>query len=150
MKKISVILLLAISAIAAKAQIEDPAHWAYGLKKLGATNYEVHLQATLDDGWHIYAQKQSSEFVGTATKIAFFKQPGLTLTGATLELGKKEKYENKEVEIINYEYAGKVDFVQKVKINPGIKEIKGTITYQTCTNQKCLTEKTINFTVPVP
>ena len=148
MKKL-LYLLFVITGIA-KAQIQpDPVHWAYGLKKLGDNNYEVHLKCTIDEGWHIYAQKQTSEFIGTRTKITFAKTPGLVLTGLPVEIGKKEKYVVKEVNITNYEYAGTVDFVQKATIKPGIKELKGTITYQTCTHDHCLAEKIITFTIPV-
>jgi thiol:disulfide interchange protein DsbD len=152
MKNIKICLLVLLTSLCriATAQIQpDPAHWAYGLKKLEASNYEVHLKCTIDEGWHIYAQKQTGEFIGTRTKIAFAKATGLVLTGLPVEVGKKEKYVVKEVGITNYEYAGTVDFVQKATIKPGIKELKGTITYQTCTHDHCLTEKTISFTIPV-
>lgn len=149
MKKISAIILLLITAFTAKAQIEDPAHWAYGLKKLSGNTYEVHLQATIDDGWHIYAQKQLPDAVAVPTKIVFTKVPGLTLIGKPAELGKKDTYTIKEAGVTNYEYAGKVDFVQKVIIKPGISAVNCSITYQTCTHEKCLTEKTINVSIPV-
>lgn len=152
MKKIiTIILLFTVLTRPVQAQIQpDPAHWAYGLKKLSGNTYEVHLRCTIDDGWHIYAQKQGAEFIGTRTRIALAKAPGLVLVGQAAEIGKKDKYVAKEVGITNYEYAGKVDFVQKVTLKPGLKEIKGTITYQTCTHQRCLPETTINFSVPVP
>lgn len=151
MKNILLILLLACGSFTATAQIEkDPAHWAYGLKKLTGNNYEIYLQCIIDTPWHIYAQKQTTGFIGTRTKITFDKTPGLTLTGQPLEKGKKVTYTVKEVGIMNYEYAGKVDFVQKATIKPGTREIKGTITYQTCTHEHCLTAQTIQFHVPVP
>lgn len=148
MKKL--ILIFCCFCGIAKAQVQpDPAHWAYGLKKLTGNNYEVHLQCSIDAPWHIYAQKQGKEFIGTATKITFNKLPGLTLTGTPRELGKKDIYIEKTVGIKNVEYAEKVDFVQNVMIKPGIKELKGSITYQTCTHEHCLTANTINFTIPV-
>lgn len=140
-----------IAICTAKVQVQaDPAHWSYGIKKLSGNIYEVHLQCTIDEGWHIYAQKQGKDFIGTKTKITLAKTRGLIVIGTTAELGRKETYTVKEVGITNYEYAGKVDFVQKVKVEPGLKEINGTIIYQTCTHEKCLLEKTINFSVPIP
>lgn len=144
MKNIKICLLILFTSLCriATAQIQaDPAHWAYGLKKLGTNSYEVHLKCAIDDGWHIYAQKQTNEFIGTKTKITFAKTPGLVLAGLPIETGKKEKYTVKEVGITNYEYAGIVDFVQKATIKPGTKELKGTITYQTCTHDHCLRRK---------
>lgn len=149
-KYAAAVILMICTAHIATAQIQDPAHWAYGLKNLKGGVYEVHLQATMDEGWHIYAQKQLPDAVAVPTKIVFDKTPELTLIGKPAELGKKETYTIKEAGVTNYEYAGKVDFVQKVTVKPGLKEIKGTITYQTCTHEKCLTEKTISFTIPIP
>ena len=149
MKKLMILLLIAVNALTLSAQIIDPAHWGYGLKNLKGGAYEVHLQATIDAGWHLYAQKQLPDAVAVPTKIVFEKTAGLTLIGRPTELGKKETYTIKEAGVTNYEYAGRVDFVQRVRVTPGLKAIKGTITYQTCTHEKCLTEKTINFTVPI-
>lgn len=150
MKKNILILFLSICFISAKAQIQaDPAHWAYGLKKLAGNIYEVHLQATIDPPWHIYAQKQGKDFIGTATKITFAKQAGLILIGQPVEHGKKDIFVNKEVQITNYEYGGKVDFVQKVSLKSGVQEIKGTIIYQTCTHERCLTATSVDFSIPI-
>lgn len=145
----AIILMICITHIVT-AQIQEPAHWAYGIKKLAGNTYEVHLLATLDEGWHIYAQKQLPDAVAVPTKIVFAKIPGLTLMGKPAEVGKKDIYTIKEAGVTNYEYAGKVDFVQKVTVKPGLKEIGGTITYQTCTHEKCLNANTINFSVPIP
>lgn len=150
MKRIVILLLLSISIFTAKAQIQpDPAHWAYGLKKLAGNTYEVHLRCTIDEGWHLYAQQQTKDFIGTRTKISFAKQAGMTLIGTPVEHGKKDTYIVKEVGIKNYEYAGVVDFVQKVTIKPGIVAITGHIAYQTCTHEHCLPETSVDFTIPV-
>ena len=134
----------------AGAQIQNPVHWAYGLKKLDDKTYEVHLKATIDEGWHIYAQKQPETAVAVPTKILFTLTEGLSLIKTPVESGKKEIYTVKEAGVTNYEYSNSVDFIQKVTLTSNLKEIKGTITYQTCTHQMCLQAKTISFTVPVP
>jgi len=144
------LLLICVTGIRASAQVDDPAHWAYGIKKIAPNTYEVHLQATIDQGWHIYAQKQLPEAIAVPTKITFSKIAGLTLIGKPKEIGKKDTYTVKEAGITNYEYANKVDFVQKVSLIPDLREVKGTITYQTCTHEKCLNAQTINFSIPVP
>jgi DsbC/DsbD-like thiol-disulfide interchange protein len=149
MKIKSIICFLLACTLQAGAQIKDPAHWAYGLKKLSGNHYEVHLQCTVDEGWHIYAQQQGKDFIGTRTKIKLHLVPGLALVGKVAELGTKDTYTDPAVGISNVEYTGKVDFVQEVTLIPGIKSIRGSITYQTCTHKQCLPEQTINFSVPV-
>jgi len=142
-------IAIALSATTT-AQIQNPVKWMSGVKRIEKNIYELHIRATIDDGWHIYAQNQSPDAIAVPTKISITKSPGLTLIGKPLEIGKKEKYEIKAAGITNMEYAGKVDFVQQVRIEPGIKEIKGTVTYQSCTHERCLAAETINFTVPIP
>jgi len=149
--KIRPLLFLSVlAANLAQAQIINAAHWAYGLKKIADNTYEVHLQCTIDKGWHIYAQEQTADFVGTATKITFIPSSGLTLIGKPAEIGEKETYKVPDAGITNNELLGKVDFVQKVELKPGLKMIRGVIIYQTCTHEKCLTEQKLNFTIPVP
>jgi DsbC/DsbD-like thiol-disulfide interchange protein len=151
MKKLLLYFLLLMGAVTmSKAQIDQPVRWRYGIKKLQGNTYQVHLQATIKDGWHIYAQEQGSDFIGTATKIDFKKIPGVTLVGKPAGIGKKDTYIAKEAGVTNIEYAGKVDFVQEMTIKPGVKKVTGSLTYQTCTHEKCLPEETINFSVPVP
>ncbi len=150
MKKLIIPIIIILSAIQLKAQVQpDPAHWAYGVKKLTNNQYEVHLQCKIDTGWHIYAQKQTKDFIGTATKITFAKTPGLQLAGTPVEHGKKDIYQIKAANITNYEYAGTVDFVQKIIVKPEVKEVKVAIQYQTCTHKKCLPQANINLNVPL-
>ncbi len=150
LKPLILLLFLSTSVLVSKAQIQkDPATWAYGLKKISGNSFEVHLRCSLESGWHIYAQEQTDDFIGTKTKIVFEKQKGLKLIGKPQERGKKDTYVAKEVGITNYEYANIVDFVQKVTIQPGVNKIKGSVTYQTCTHERCLSEKTVEFAVPV-
>lgn len=153
MKKILLVLLflkLSTISLIGRAQIQkDPGTWAYGLKKIKGDTYEIHLRCTLDEGWHIYAQKQTMDFIGTKTRIMFDKQLGLVLIGTPEERGKRITYENKEVGVTNYEYSGVVDFVQKAVIKSVTKKISGTVTYQTCTHKQCLSEKTISFSIPI-
>lgn len=149
MKRYLVLLMVCFATIA-KAQIQaDPAHWAFGIKKTTGNTYEIHLRCSIDDGWHIYAQKQTADFIGTETKVLFTKQKGVTLIGKPLEVGKKETYIDKQAEITNYEYSGMVDFVQKAIIAKGINVITGSITYQTCTHKKCLPETNVTFSIPI-
>jgi thiol:disulfide interchange protein DsbD len=150
LKKFGFVLFLATVLLnKVIGQIQNPVHWSYGLKKLSGNVFEVHILARIDSGWHIYAQKQSPDAVAVPTHLTLEKVPGLTIIGKPVELGKKEKYTLAEVGITNMEYANKVDFVQKVVLKPGLKEIKGRISWQACTHKMCLQEQSLSLTVPV-
>jgi hypothetical protein len=150
MKNTLLSFLLLTLSLFAYAQVENPVHWSYGLKKISSAEYEVHLLAKIDVGWHIYAEKQARGAVCIPTQIEFKNQDKVALIGKIAEVGRKESYIIKEIGITNFEYAGKVDFVQKVRIKPDVKEIPGTIEFQACTHEHCLPADNITFSIPVP
>jgi thiol:disulfide interchange protein DsbD len=136
--------------ITALAQKPDPVHWDYALKKLDGKAYEVHIKATIDGGWHIYSQTQPKEAIAVPTKIVFTQNPLLVLTGKPKESGKKETYRDPIAGIVQYQYAGMVEFVQTLTLKAEVKmNISGTITYQACTSEMCLPPKTIPFNIPI-
>jgi len=133
------------------AQQEDPVHWQYSSKKMDDRTAEIHLTASLNPGWHIYSQTQHKDAIAVPTKIVFTKSPLLALAGNPKEVGKLEKYVLKELGVTNLQYDGKVDFVQRVQLTSAAKtKLTGTITYQVCTEERCLPEKTVSFSIPVP
>lgn len=96
MKAITAALSLLISS---SLFSQDVVHWNYTAKKVSDKTYELHLTATIDEGWHVYAQVQPKDAVGIPTKISFNKNPLITLVGKTKEIGTKKKQEIKEVGI---------------------------------------------------
>ncbi len=152
---------LLLLSLQVKAQIQDPVHWTYRAEKTGDKTYTLHITATIDKGWHIYAQQQPAAAISVPTQIVFNKNPLVIITGTPKEIGKKEIQDLKEVGIKQYYYAGKVDFVQAIKLKysspkGGGREgavktnISGSITYQACTDAMCLPQKTVQFNIPVP
>lgn len=129
---------------------QQPVNWSYTAKKINGNMYEVHLTATIADGWHIYAQAQPKDAIATPTKIAFTENPLLVLKGPVKEVGEMEKYKEEVLGIEQYQYARKVEFVQvvKLKVNTSIRtNVSGNLTFQTCTNEKCLPPETTHFTI---
>lgn len=150
--------LLIFSGLMASAQIEHPLTWAYGTKQLalakgdapGTRIYEVHLRATMQEGWHAYSQVQPENAVSQPTKFKFNTGNEILLVGKVKELGKLIHFEDPSSGLGAGEYSGTVDFVQVVKVKDlSIKTISGTITYQTCTDHECLPPEDVNFTIPL-
>src|SRR5882724_912831 len=140
MKRLTIILSAIIfMAASVQAQKADPVHFTYSVSKAKDQGYEVHITAAIDNGWHIYSQTQPDEAIAQPTAIVFVKNPLITMTGKPKEEGTKEKYEDKTAGIVQYQYSGKLDFVQAVTIKAKVKtNISGTITYQACTDEMCL------------
>lgn len=130
-----------------QAQIQ----WQYSTKKIGDATYEVHLTAMLQDGWHIYAQKQPADAIATPTKIAFLKNPLMILQGNVKEVGAIQKFKDPTLGIEQFHYANKVDFIQVVRLKGASSKLKtnvtGSATFQVCTDEKCLPPATTNFSI---
>lgn len=146
-----ILLLLSLTVgVKAFAQQPDPAHFSYGVKDTGPKKYEITISVTLDNGWHIYSQTQPAEAIAQPTKITFNKNPLIIISGIPKEIGKKEKYEDKASGIVQYQYGRKVDFVQSFTLKAKAKtKLSGNITYQVCTDERCLMPKTVPFSVQI-
>lgn len=140
-------LLTAILGFTA-VQAQNPVSWSYTSKKVGDKVYELQLVATIQPGWHLYAQAQPADAIAQPTSFQFNKNPLVKLEGAVKELGKLEKFKDKTLGVSAYQYSNKVAFVQRVKVMGKAKTaVTGKLEYQTCDDEKCLPPKTVPFTI---
>ena len=140
--------LLLLLFIAGKGFSQQPVRWNYSAKKVSDKVYEVHLKASINTGWHIYAQQQPKEGIGLPTTVKFTSNPLLSFKGNPLEKGKLEKIRNEEVGMENHQYENEVDFVQLVSVKANVKtNIKGSIEFMACTEERCLPPATVSFSL---
>ena len=148
MKKTICICLYLFSIAICHAQA--PVSWTYSAKKISGKIYEVRLIASIQDGWHLYAQVQPENFLGLPTTITFNKHPLIVLEGKTRELGILEKAREPVLETEAWHYAEKVEFVQRVSLRNNVRTtISGNIAFQVCTDQQCLPPARVSFQVAV-
>lgn len=146
MKRLSILFAFLAFTVAATAQ--SPVSWAFSTKKLNATTYEVHMTATIQNGWHLYAQKQPDDAIAQPTTFQFNKSPLLNMAGGVKEVGKLEKFKDKVLDVSANQYSKKVDFVQLVKVKGKAKTaVTGKVEFQTCNDEKCLPPKTVPFSI---
>lgn len=146
MKQLLLVVSLFIAGSAAFAQ--NPVSWAFSSRKIDDKTYEVHLTATIQNGWHLYAQKQPDDAIAQPTTFQFNKSPLVSLEGGVKEKGKLEKFKDKVLDLSANQYSNKVDFVQVVKVKGKAKTaVTGKLEYQTCNDEKCLPPKTVPFTI---
>jgi thiol:disulfide interchange protein DsbD len=106
------------------------------------------MTATIEKGWHLYSQVQPDDAVAGPTTFSITNNPLIELSGKIKEVGKMQKFHDKELEISANQYSEKVDFVQIVKLKGKVKtSFSGSVEYQTCDDKKCLPPKTVNFKV---
>lgn len=154
-KKYSFCLLLAGVAIliwympyTGYAQIKDPVKWSYAIKKVTGNDYSLIVRANLQAGWHVYASRQPEGAISTPTKISI-DDPQVLKIGSVRELGTKEQQSLPGELAMQYYFAGKVDFVQLIRLKNNQKELSGSVTYMVCTDQQCLPEKSIPFRIRI-
>jgi len=127
---------------------QSPVSWTFNSKKVGANIYEVRMTATMQPGWHLYAQTQPKDAVAQPTSFTFNSNPLLSLDGAVKEVGKLEKFHDDKLEVSANQYSDKVDFVQLVKVKGAAKtNVTGKLEFQTCDDKKCLPPKTLPFSI---
>ena len=147
MRRLLVIAFLFIGGAAFSQQV-SPVSWAFTSKKISENVYEVQLIATIQTGWHLYSQTQPGKAIAQPTTFNFSKNPLVDFDGKVKEIGKLEKYKDKELDIEANQYSNKVTFVQKVKVKGKVKtNVSGKLEFQTCDDKKCLPPKTVNFSV---
>ena len=148
MKRILYTTLLLIIGSSAMAQMLDPVKWTYTSKKIADKTYEVHITAAVQNTWHLYSQNQPADAINQPTEILFKKNPLINFTGAVKEVGKMQLFKDEKLKISANQYAGKVDFIQIVKLKSNSKtSVVGSVEYQTCDDKKCLPPKKIDFSV---
>jgi hypothetical protein len=123
--------------------------WTYAAKKIAEGKYEVRITAMVPEGWHLYSQNTPDGVgMGIPTKISFNKNALLSLEGKTKEVGKLQKEADKTSKTQVLFYAGKVEFVQVVKLKGKIKtNISGEVESMICDDKRCLPPSTEKFNV---
>lgn len=132
----------------ASVSAQHPVSWSFTAKKLDDKTYEIHMTATMQDGWHLYSQDQPDDAIAIPTTFTIKSNPLLKLDGKIKEVGKMEKFQDKKLGLSANQYAKSVNFVQVVKLKGKAKtNFSGNVEYQTCDDKKCLPPKTVNFNV---
>lgn len=129
------------------AQVKNPTSWTFSAKMIAPGKYEIHMTAVADKGWHIYSQN-TPDGGPVPTSFSFTKNPLVTLDGKVKEVGKLEKKHEELFGVDVHQYSGTVDFVQVVKVKPGIKtNVSGSVEFMLCNDKECLPPTTKSFTI---
>jgi hypothetical protein len=152
MKKNKIKILLLFSLIFGartfgNAQILNPVHWSCAAKNINSKEAVIFIKATMDNGWHIYSQKQP-DGGPLKTTITFTPGKSYQLIGTPLEPEHKTRYE-KVFSIDVYYFEHSVIFRQKIHLNTNKTIVKGTVKFMVCTDEKCLPPDEMHFQVPV-
>jgi thiol:disulfide interchange protein DsbD len=128
----------------------SPISWQYHAQKISENTYNLYITAFIRSGWHLYSQTQPEDAIAIPTAIRFHTGPSLVLEGKTKEVGNLEKDTIASLGISSFQYEGKVEFVQRIKLTePFPLSIIGSITYQVCKDNECLQPETKDFGIRI-
>ena len=132
------------------AQVLDPVSWEVTVQQEKDDVYNVLMKATIEEGWHLYSQKQfGEEFEGPIpTEFAYNNTPEtFTLVGETQEPDVSPIHDPVfDLDVIFFE--DKATFIQAIKVvNPEDLKVNIEVYYSVCDDEKCLPPDTKTFEV---
>ena len=148
MKRSILVLIILFTISFSFAQIRKPVQWSFSSKMINATTYEIHLTAVIEAGWHIYSQT-TPDGGPVPTSISFGKNPLLTLSGKTKEVGKLEQHKEPLFGgIAVKQFSDNIDFVQTIKLKGKAKtSVNGSVTFMSCNDHECLPPTKQTFSI---
>lgn len=144
--KTLIVSLFSLSGFLSFSQ-NDIVKWRYYLTKKSDIVYEIHLKATISNGWHIYSQFTPAGGPNP-TVIKFNRNPLIKIVGKPNEIGRVNQRFEKVFGVNVRFYNTEIDFVQLIQLQSKIKtNVAGTIYFMTCNDETCLPPLTNEFNI---
>jgi thiol:disulfide interchange protein DsbD len=145
MKKIILALFTFLLASKTNAQTQNPVKWSAVYKSISATEGEVIINAVIDNNWHTYSQRPTTDGP-IPTSFKFTASKDFELVGKTEESNSHEEFV-KAFDAKIFVFTGKAEFKQKVKVKTKGATISFKIEYMCCNDMMCLPPKTLDLSV---
>ena len=154
MKKFAILIVLLLSYLAPASAQEflDPVRWDVSIEKESDDLYNIRMEATIENKWHLYSQIEPEmgpdEIGPIPTEFTYDTTPNTyTLVGKTSEPEVPPYFDPIfDMDIVFFE--NKAVFFQQVKvINPKDLKINVDIYYSVCDDKQCLPPESKVFEV---
>lgn len=123
--------------VAAFAQFdENIVSWKASAQAISDGQYEVVLTGSIAKGWHTYSIDSGTEFI-------LSQDEGFTVVGEPYEKGTPEELNGEKV------YFGEIRLAQKIRLNAASAKVSGTVTWQSCSDGKCLSPEDFDFSLDI-
>ena len=148
MKKIVVLLVMALAFAKGNAQLLNPVKWTTQIEKKSEENYVLTFNGVIDTGWHLYSQF-TAEGGSLPLEVLFKNQKGnFELIGKTKESKTKTAY-NDIFEVNETFFEKKAQLTQEIHlINPKLAKVEVSLNYQVCKDACINLEKNFTFVIP--
>ena len=150
MKKLLYFLLLfTVFNTTLNGQILEPVKWSTTVEKVSDSDFDLVIKATIDKGWHLYAQSIPDDGP-IPTTFSFQQQEDIfQLVGNPTEEKGVEDFDKVFEMNIKY-FENSATFKQRIRVLTSDNiEIVGTVEFMVCDDMRCLppTEEEIVFSV---
>ena len=148
MKKIILLLAFILSANVF-AQIHNPVKWSTSVVAVSDTKYDLVIQATIDDGWHLYSQSVP-ENGPVPTAFTFSKNANYELIGKPSE-EKGHTVNDPIFEMKIKFFEGKAVFKQRINVlSKKAFKISGEVEFMVCDDANCLPPSYVDLNFQIP
>lgn len=149
MKKFLIVLLTLFTSITSFSQIVEPVKWDSEIKKVGDDTYELIMNASIEDKWHLYTQSIPDGGPIPTTFTFENKDVDFELIGDVIE-GPSHSSFDKIFEMELSYFDNSATFTQKIKLlNKDLHTINAFVDYQSCDDEKCIFESSeFEFVIP--
>jgi len=130
-------------------QMDDPITWEASVEKENDSIFNLVFTATLEDGWHLYSQKEAEiDIAPIATTFSYNNaEENFELIGETTEPDIEPIYDQVFEADITY-FEDEAVFIQQIKVQPESNpEIIAEIYFSVCDDEKCLPPETERFSI---
>ena len=148
MRKIVIFLTLFSIISTSYSQIYDPVKWSTQVEKVSDSEYDLVIQATIEENWHLYSQNVPEDGP-IATIFSFEKTSDYELVGNTSEEEGHTVHDPVFEMKIKY-FENKAVFKQRIKVLSEDKfNIVGEVEFMVCDDTSCLppTFVDLNFAI---
>lgn len=136
--KKSLFFLIIFSGFLTQAQIQNPVQWDSEVKQISEDEYQLIMNAFIEEHWHLYSQTQPEGAVNAT--VFTFEEAGekYELVGETQESESITAYDNVFEMDLTY-FSNSATFTQNIKVkDSSLGAIKAKIEYQACDDKACI------------
>ena len=145
MRKLATIILsaaalasgAAVSAQAPSMAPENSVEWKIGAENIDDGLYRITFTGTIASGWHIY----STSGAVNPTEVEFEELGGTVLEGGLTEVSEAKDFDGEKG------FAGTVILSQDIRTAGEPATVKGTVSWQACSDRVCSAPEDYEFTV---
>jgi thiol:disulfide interchange protein len=148
MKSLYSLFVTLLITVVSYGQIQDPVKWNFELGAVVENEVDLILTATIEEGWHMYAQDAGEGPV--STNFTFFENTAIQYIGNVNEGIPQEEYDPNFESVLRY-FETKAVFTQRIKLLSNESSIvKGEFEFMVCNSSMCLPPEWVDVEVILP